>query len=121
MACEFRILRDLDLRSGRIWAVLAMALVSLGSSLGSSGSDADQKLVSATVRLPFDQSGAKHTAVEEITLDAAGRLPLQGHPEERLYYVLDGRGVISIYEGFPQETSTSPAGFVGLYDTRRPA
>jgi mannose-6-phosphate isomerase-like protein (cupin superfamily) len=52
--------------------------------------------------LRFEKSGAGNTAVDEISLDAGGRLPLQGYLEERLYYALDGRGIISIYEGFPQ-------------------
>jgi hypothetical protein len=40
--------------------------------------------------------------MEEIVLNAGGRLALQGFPNERLYYALDGRGIIRIYEAFPQ-------------------
>ena len=51
--------------------------------------------------LEFEDSGSKRTAIEEIVLDPEEGLPPSGYPEERMYYFLDGRGIISIYEEFP--------------------
>ena len=52
--------------------------------------------------LEYEASGSKRTSIDEVTLDVGERLPLAGHPEERMIYILDGRGIISIYEDFPQ-------------------
>ncbi len=52
--------------------------------------------------LTYEDSGSKRMAVDEVELAKDGCLPTQDFPEERLYYVLDGRGIISIYEGFPE-------------------
>lgn len=52
--------------------------------------------------LDFEKSGSKKTAIEEVELAGATNLPLRGFPEERLYYVLDGRGIMSIYEESPK-------------------
>ena len=52
--------------------------------------------------LSYENSGSKKTAIDEVELDVDESLPLQGHPEERLYYFLDGRGIMSIYEEFPK-------------------
>ena len=52
--------------------------------------------------LDFDSSGSKRTAVYLTTLQPAEKTPHQDHDEERLLYFLDGRGVISIYEEFPE-------------------
>src|SRR5687768_12776335 len=51
----------------------------------------------ARTLLPFEKSGGKNTSIEEIVLEPGGRLPVQGHLEERLYYVLEGRGMMSTY------------------------
>ncbi len=52
--------------------------------------------------LDFDKSGSKRTAVAVTTLHPGEKTPHAEHDEERLYYFLDGRGVISIYEEFPE-------------------
>ncbi|MEM7119177.1 MAG: cupin domain-containing protein [Chloroflexota bacterium] len=52
--------------------------------------------------LAYEESGAGRTAVIETTLPPKAHLPLTGHPEERLYYFLDGRGIISIYDPSPE-------------------
>ncbi len=52
--------------------------------------------------LEYEESGSKKTAVEEVELAIGGHLPLKSHGEERLYYFLDGRGVMSIYEEAPE-------------------
>jgi mannose-6-phosphate isomerase-like protein (cupin superfamily) len=52
--------------------------------------------------LDYEKSGSQRTAIDEVELAAGSHLPLQGFPEERLYYILDGRGVISIYEESPR-------------------
>ncbi|MBT5874562.1 MAG: cupin domain-containing protein [Candidatus Latescibacteria bacterium] len=51
--------------------------------------------------LNYDDSGAKRTAIDEGVLAVGGHMPLQAHPEERLYYFTDGRGIMSIYEEAP--------------------
>ena len=61
----------------------------------------DKGFTSKTV-LPFEESGSKRTAIDEAELAPDERLPLRGYPEERLLYILDGRGIISIYEDFPK-------------------
>lgn len=52
-------------------------------------------------RLTYDASGCQRTALNVITLDPGETLPLASHPQERLYYILDGRGIFSIYEAAP--------------------
>lgn len=52
--------------------------------------------------LDYEDSGSKKTAIDEVELLADTHLPLQGFPEERLYYILDGRGIMSIYEEAPK-------------------
>jgi mannose-6-phosphate isomerase-like protein (cupin superfamily) len=52
--------------------------------------------------MEYEESGAKKTAIEEVELAVGARLPLEGHGQERLYYFLDGRGIMSIYEEAPE-------------------
>ncbi|MEM7333967.1 MAG: cupin domain-containing protein [Chloroflexota bacterium] len=52
--------------------------------------------------LTYEQSGCGNTAVNLINLPPNDSLPLAGHPEERLYYFLDGRGIFSIYDPAPE-------------------
>ena len=52
--------------------------------------------------LGTEDSGSKRTSIDEVVMPENISLPLQGFPEERLYYFLDGRGVMSIYEEFPK-------------------
>lgn len=54
------------------------------------------------ILLKYEDSGSKRTSIMEAELAPGESLPLAGYPEERLVYFLDGRGVISIYEEFPQ-------------------
>ena len=49
-----------------------------------------------------DISGSKRSYIDEIHLELDEDLGLEEHPEERLLYFLDGRGLISIYEEFPK-------------------
>jgi len=42
---------------------------------------------------------SRHTAVDEVVLPVGETIPLQGYPEERLYYFTDGRGFMDIYPG----------------------
>ena len=51
--------------------------------------------------LEYEASGSKRTALRKVTVPPGGHLPFTGHDEERLYYVTDGRGIISIYEEHP--------------------
>ncbi len=52
--------------------------------------------------LSFEQSGCGKTAVHQGQLAPGEKLPLTGHPEERLYYFLDGRGIFSVYDPAPE-------------------
>ena len=47
-------------------------------------------------------SGSKCSIIDEAVLSAGCSVPLSEHPEERLYYFLSGRGLMSIYEEAPQ-------------------
>jgi len=51
--------------------------------------------------LDYKKSGAKKTAIEVGELAVDGHLALNGYPQERLYYFLEGRGIMSIYEAAP--------------------
>lgn len=55
----------------------------------------------STPLLHYHESGCQRTAVNQVILPPGGRLPLTDHPEERLYYFLDGRGIFSIYNPAP--------------------
>lgn len=46
-------------------------------------------------------SGSKRSYIDEISIKAGEDSGLEAHPEERLFYFLDGRGIMSIYEEFP--------------------
>ena len=63
-----------------------------------------QATLPATVNriLDYENSGSQKTAIDEVELAVDGHLPLQGHPQERLYYILGGRGIMSIYEEAPE-------------------
>jgi mannose-6-phosphate isomerase-like protein (cupin superfamily) len=52
--------------------------------------------------LDYENSGSKRTAIDEVELPAGTHVSLQAFPEERLYYILDGRGIMSIYEESPR-------------------
>ena len=54
-----------------------------------------------TTLLDFHESGCGRTAVHLATLAVGERLPTAEHPDELLYYVVDGRGIASIYESAP--------------------
>ena len=68
-----------------------------------SGSALAQAAVREQVRslMPFEASAGRDTAIDEITIPPGGRMPLQGYLEERMYYTLDGRGILSVYDTFP--------------------
>ena len=73
------------------------------ASLGLLAAASPQTASPATVNriLDYENSGSKKTAIDEVELAVDGHLSLQGHPQERLYYVLGGRGIMSIYEEAP--------------------
>jgi mannose-6-phosphate isomerase-like protein (cupin superfamily) len=52
---------------------------------------------------------SRHTAVDEAELAPGDVLPLQGFPEERLYYFTDGRGLMDIYPGDQYEIRQNTA------------
>jgi mannose-6-phosphate isomerase-like protein (cupin superfamily) len=47
-------------------------------------------------------SNSKRSYLDEVEIDVDERLPIQEEPEERLYYFLSGRGIMSIYDPFPK-------------------
>jgi len=47
-------------------------------------------------------SGSVRSYIQDISLEVGENLGISKHPEKRLYYVTDGRGIISIYEEFPR-------------------
>ncbi|MGR4890726.1 cupin domain-containing protein [Sphingopyxis sp. LARHCG72] len=80
-------------------AAMAMAALSqLPAGAAGAAQTAQDPGVRTNVLLPFEKSGGKHTQVDEIVIAPGGRLSLQGFPEERLYYLLDGRGALSVYD-----------------------
>ena len=82
-----------------LFGVLFTAMVWVSAVAQSVSTD---KGIHATRILEYNDSGSKRTAIEQIELDTGKSLTLKGYPEERLYYFIDGRGIISIYEGFPE-------------------
>lgn len=84
-------------------AVLTLILI-MGFKVNPKTMDSSGVLQKMKVRriLEYEASGSKRTAIDEVTLDVGERLPLVGYPEERMIYILDGRGIISIYEDFPR-------------------
>ena len=50
-----------------------------------------------------------HTSVDEVVLPVGETIPLQGYPEERLYYFTDGRGFMDIYPGDQYEIRQNTA------------
>ncbi len=79
---------------------LAFAISSLGCGWATA-QQIDTQEVAVTRILDYESSGSKRTAIEEVELPVGGHLTLAGFPEERLYYFLGGRGVMSIYESAP--------------------
>lgn len=47
--------------------------------------------------LAFDASAGSNVQIDRITLRHGELIPCQGYPEERLYYVQSGYGVLSVY------------------------
>ena len=85
-------------------ALRRCALCLAVASLGITGVAVPQTTSPTNVTriLEYENSGSKRTAIDEVELSVDGRLSLQGHPQERLYYFLGGRGIMSIYEEAPQ-------------------
>ncbi len=52
---------------------------------------------------------SQHTSVDEVMLPVGATIPLQGYPEERLYYFTDGRGFMDIYPGDQYEIRQNTA------------
>ena len=90
--------RVLKSRFGFGCAAVALML-SLGQPAAAQKAAASSPTEARTVTLlPFEKSGGKHTQVDEIVLQPGDKLALQGYPEERLYYLVDGRGILSVYD-----------------------
>ena len=51
--------------------------------------------------LSFEQSGSGRTAVFQHALPPQASQSLTQLPNECLFYVLDGRGIISVYDAVP--------------------
>ena len=85
-------------------AVLACVVTIAGLTAASLGLQARQNEKPFETRsvMAFEASGAKRTAIDELVLEPGRETALRQYPEERLYYVLDGRGVFSIYEDYPK-------------------
>jgi mannose-6-phosphate isomerase-like protein (cupin superfamily) len=83
-----------------VGAAVAMSLAALDSTSAIAQQvDAGE---AAVIRiLQYENSGSKRTAIDEVELRVGGQLTLAAFPEERLYYFLGGRGVMSIYEEAP--------------------
>ncbi len=79
-------------------AALAVTFLGVASSAAPQTNPSD---VVTSRLLEYQNSGSKRTAIDEAELAVGGRLALQGYPEERLYYFLGGRGIMSIYEQAP--------------------
>ncbi len=84
----------------RVRSVIMAIAVAFGAT-GSAAAQAEAVSANVTRLLEYDESGSKRTAIDEVELDVGGHLSLEGFPEERLYYFLDGRGIMSIYEEAP--------------------
>jgi mannose-6-phosphate isomerase-like protein (cupin superfamily) len=84
-----------------LFAVLLNSLVSEAANSQSDVSRAHADELQLTRILAYADSGGERTAIDVGELAAGGHLKLQGHPQERLYYFLDGRGIMSIYEEAP--------------------
>ncbi|CAN5711580.1 hypothetical protein BH23CHL2_BH23CHL2_35610 [soil metagenome] len=52
---------------------------------------------------------SRYTSVDEVKLAVGEIMPLQGYPEERLYYFADGRGFMDIYPGDQYEIRQNTA------------
>ena len=46
-------------------------------------------------------SGSIRSYIEEVTLNVGETLELTSRPEECLFYFMDGRGIMSIYDPIP--------------------
>ena len=71
-------------------------------SIGAANLQAQGSEVSVSRVLDYEESGSKRTAIDEVSLAPGVHVALQSHPEERLYYFLGGRGIMSIYEEAPE-------------------
>ena len=81
------------------FCLLISTLMLSGSILFSSASDA--KKLKAKRLLSAEDSGSKRTSIDKVELAINEALSLDSHPQERLYYFLEGRGIMSVYEEFP--------------------
>jgi mannose-6-phosphate isomerase-like protein (cupin superfamily) len=81
-------------------AAVALSLTVLETA-GAIAQQVDEGEAEITRILQYENSGSKRTAIDEVELRVGGHLTLAAYPEERLYYFLGGRGVMSIYEAAP--------------------
>lgn len=49
------------------------------------------------VLMPFSTSAGGNVQIERLTILPGETIPCQGYPEERLYYVQAGHGILSVY------------------------
>ena len=51
----------------------------------------------ARVLFPFHSACGENVQIERVEIPPNGRMELGGYPEERLYFVQEGRGALSVY------------------------
>jgi len=83
-------------------AGLGVAGLAASGVIGAAGDTLKSEKMQVKRILSPELSGSKRSIIDEAVLPAGGSLPLSEHPEERLYYFLSGRGLMSIYEEAPQ-------------------
>jgi mannose-6-phosphate isomerase-like protein (cupin superfamily) len=88
-------------KRGKTITILGLAFVLLVSQTFASTQPAAPPSTVNRI-LNYEDSGSKRTAVEEVEVAVDAHLPLESHSQERLYYFLEGRGIMSIYEGAPE-------------------
>lgn len=50
------------------------------------------------ILLSFEMSSANNVQIEKWSLEAGEKIELTGYPEERLYYIQEGHGALSVYD-----------------------
>ncbi len=88
--------------SPRLWVATICSFIIINTLPGKVNPSKTDEPLKVKKILAAENSGSKRTAIHEVDLAVGKNLALQGFPEERLYYILNGRGIMSIYEEFPK-------------------